>query len=458
MELDKALLAVGAGDRGASFDVFAETLDLAWIEQALAVTDTATMRRRKLPAEYVVWLVIGMALLRDRSIAEVVRHLDLVVPAADGARRTVTNGAIVQARDRLGAEPLAALFAVTAAAWATTAADTQRWRGLAVFGVDGTTLRVPDTPENEAVFGRPGTARGGAPAGYPQLRLVAVLALRSHLLAQVAVGAYRESALALAAPLWAHLPDHSLTILDRGFAVYELFHRLGDAARQRHWLVRAKGGQTGMKWTVVQQLGPHDHLVDLTPSRATRTKHPDLPATLRVRAVRYQRPGFRPQTLLTSLLEPRAFPAAALAALYHERWELELGFDEVKTHTLEREEALLRSKAPARVRQELWGLAVGYNLVRVAMARVAARAGVAPTRISYRHALQFIRLFWLTAWTTSPGVVPRRLEALHEELALLILPERRPRRYPRAVKIKMSNYPRKRPCPSRPRSEHARVK
>jgi hypothetical protein len=117
----------------------------------------------------------------------------------------------------------------------------------------------------------------------------------------------------------------------------------------------------------------------------------------------------------------------------------------VKTHTLEREEAL-RSKTPARVQQEVWGLALGYNLVRLAMARVAERAAVTPTRVSHRHALQFIRLFWLTAWTMNPGVVPRRLDALHDELALLILPERRPqRRYPRAVKIKMSNYPRKRP-------------
>jgi hypothetical protein len=143
-----------------------------------------------------------------------------------------------------------------------------------------------------------------------------------------------------------------------------------------------------------------------------------------------------------------AYPAAELVALYHERWEVELGFDEMKTHTLEREEAL-RSKTPARIRQEVWGLAIGYNLVRLAMARVADRAGVAPTRISYRHALQFIRVFWLTAWTTSPGVVPRRLEALHDGLALLIPPERRPqRRCPRAVKIKMSNYPRK-PLPSK---------
>jgi hypothetical protein len=270
------------------------------------------------------------------------------------------------------------------------------------------------------------------------------MVLRRHLLTGLAIGAYRDSELALATELWPQLPDASLVILDREFATYALFHQLADLARQRHWLSRVKTGRTALRRRVVERLGPGDQLVELRPSHQTRRAHRALPPTLRVRAIRYHHRGFRPQTLLTSLLDPVAYPAAELVALYHERWEIEL-FDEVKTHTLEREEAL-RSKTPARIRQEVWGLAIGYNLVRLAMAQVADRAGVAPTRISYRHALQFIRVFWLTAWTTSPGVLPRRLEALHDELALLILPERRPqRRFPRAVKIKMSAYPRKRP-------------
>src|SRR5262249_59071688 len=110
------------------------------------------IRRRKLPAEYVVWLVIGMALLRDRSIREVVRHLDLVLPTRAG-RGTVSGAAIAQARDRLGPEPLAALFAQTAAVWGPAAAAAERWRGLTVYGVDGTTLRAPDTAANAAAFG-----------------------------------------------------------------------------------------------------------------------------------------------------------------------------------------------------------------------------------------------------------------------------------------------------------------
>jgi Insertion element 4 transposase N-terminal/Transposase DDE domain len=443
MELGERLLAVGAGERAASFDLFSETLEPAWIAQALTATGTASIRRRKLPAEYVVWLVIGMGLLRDRSIREVVRHLDLVLPT--GPRRaTVTGSAIVQARERLGPHPLAALFAQAAAVWGPAAADAERWRGLAVYGVDGTTLRVPDTPENEAAFGRVAT-RWESTGGHPLLRLVALMVLRRHVLTGLALGGFHDSELALATTLWPQLPDASLVILDREFSAYALFHQLADTARQRHWLTRAKTGRTALRRHVVERLGPNDQLVELRPSHQTRFVHRDLPPTLRVRAIRYHHRGFRPQTLLTSLLDPVAYPAAEVVALYHERWELELGFDEVKTHTLEREEAL-RSKTPARVTQEVWGLALGYNLVRLAMARVAVRARVPPVRISFRHALQFIRLFWLTAWTTSPGVLPRRLEALHDELALLVLPERRSqRRYPRAVKIKMSNYPRKRP-------------
>ena len=174
--------------------------------------------------------------------------------------------------------------------------------------------------------------------------------------------------------------------------------------------------------------------------RTRRRAHPELPETLPARAIRYHGRGFRPQTLLTSLLDAVTYPAAEIVALYHERWELEVGFDEINPHTHEREEAL-RSRAPARICQEIWGLAIGYNLVRLEMAHVAARADVAPQRISYRHTLMLSRNFWLAP----PGVLPRRLEALHDELALLLLPPRRSERgFLRAVKINMSNYPLKR--------------
>jgi len=441
MDLGQALLSVGSGGRAESFEVFGRAIDAQWVEQALAATGSATVRRRKLPAEQVLWVVIAMGLFRDRSIQEVVHHLDLVLPARGGSTRrgVVTSSAVVQSRDRLGAAPLATLFEQTATRWAGASADAYRWRGLSVYGVDGSALRIPDTPENEGAFGRPGSSRGTA--AYPQLRLVVLMVLRSHLLAGVSLGPWSKGEIALAEPLWARLPDRSLTILDRGFLSYALLQRLATSGAERHWLIRAKSNLT---CKTVRRLGPKDAIVQISLSRQARRAHPELPETLEVRAVRYQRKGFRPQTLLTSLLDPGVYPAAEIAELYHERWELELGFDEIKTHTLEREETL-RSRAPERVRQEVWGLAIAYNLVRLHMQHVAQRALVAPTRISFRHALLLLRGFWqLTAWIASPGNLPRRLDGLHQELALLILPPRRPRRYPRAVKIKMSSYPRSR--------------
>ncbi len=438
MGLGDRLLAMERAADSECFDTLSQALDPAWIESALDATGTATVRRRKLPAQHAVWTVIGMSLFRDRPIPSVVHRLDLVLPPAKpGTHPTsVTSSAVVQARDRLGAAPLALLFNRSADCWARASGEKHRWRGLAVYGVDGTALRVPDSPENERAFGRPKSGRGKA--GYPLLRVVALMVLRSHVLAALAMGAWTEGEISLAATLWDKVPDHSVTILDRGFLAYVLLHCLQSHGTDRHWLIRAKKNLT---WRIVKRLGRNDWLVEIPIPRALKRKHPDLPDALSARAIRYQRRGFRPQILLTSLLDPMVYPSNEIAALYHERWELELGFDEIKTHTLEREEAL-RSRAPERVRQELWGLAIAYNLVRLHMEHVAEQIRLPPQRISYRGALRFLRDFWGWAWEISPGTLPKALDRLHRDLALLILPPRRPRRYPRRVKIKMSNYPR----------------
>ncbi len=444
MELGAALLAVAERGWPAGVEEFRAAIDPEWITTALAASGRSTVRRRKLPAEFVVWLVIAMALFRNRRIADVVHHLGLVVPHADGTPARVSNAAIVQARDKLGPEPLAALFEQLGAAWAGVEAADERWRDLAIYGVDGTTLRVPDTPENAAEFGRPGASRGNAAAAYPQLRLVVLLRLRSRLLTAAAVGPYTDSEKTLSERVWTTLPAHSLVVLDRGFASYALFHRLHDLATARHWLIRARSGSWALKWQVVERRGRDDQLVDLTPSRGTRDAHPTLAPTLRARAVHVRRRGFRPYVVLTSLLDANGYPAAEIAALYHDRWELELAFDEMKTHTLERLETL-RSKAPARVRQEVWGLLIAYNLVRYLLMRAATRAHVTPRELGYRQALLLVQNFLLTVWGVAAGTIPRHLDQLLDDIALGVLPPRRDRRYPRAVKIKMSNYPRKRP-------------
>jgi hypothetical protein len=412
-------------------------IDVEWIESTLAKTGVATVRRRKLPAEHVVWLVVGMALYRDRPIAEIVDRLDLVLPDEDGKKRGITNTAVIGARNRVGPDPLEDLFRRTARHWAMESAERHRWRGLAVLGADGTTLRVPDTGENREEFGLPGSSRRSA--GYPQIRAVGLMVLRSHLLLDFAFGGWEKGEVSLATPLIDRIPDDSLAIVDRGFVNYLLWQRISGGGRNRHWLARAK---KNLKWRVVGRLGRGDDLIEIANTRALRREHPDLPETFSARAVRYRRKGFRPQVLLTSLLDPARYPAAEIVELYHERWELELGYDEIKTDMLERLEAI-RSEAPERVKQEVWGLAVAYNLVRREMEAAALAWKVAPRRISFRWSLRSIRDLFMWAAVASPGSLPKMLKKLRVEMEDFILPPRRSeRRYKRHVKIKMSGYAR----------------
>lgn len=441
MALEGALACVAQVPLPDSFEDFRRHLDPAWVKAALEATGTASLRRRRLPAEQVVWVVLGMALLRNRSISEVVERLDLALPASGGP--TLAPSAIVQARDRLGEEPMQWIFGESARHWAHASADRHRWRGLALYGVDGTTLRVPDSQDNREHFG---LANGGprGPSAYPLVRLVALMALRSHLLAATAFGPYKKGEATYATDLWSAVPDASLCIVDRGFLAADVLIPLAREGTHRHWLIRAK---KNTRWRVTRRLDRGDDLVELTVSSQARKKDPTLPKTWQARAIRYQRKGFRPQWLLTSMLDPQAYPAAEVAALYHERWELELGYDEIKTEILDREETL-RSRSPERVRQELWGVLLAYNLVRLEMERVADQAHVEPTRISFIAALHLICDEWLWCTAASPGAIPRHLRNLRASLKRFILPPRRSQRsYPRAVKIKMSNYAKKHRTP-----------
>jgi len=386
-----------------------------------------------------VWVVLGMALFRDRSLEAVVSKLDLALPGGGG---TIARSSVSQARARLGSEPMKWLFERSASVWAHASANAHRWRGLALYGIDGSSLRIPDTPENRAHFGGQ-SGRRGSESGYPMARIVAVMVLRSHLLAGGWFGPYGgRNELDPAKELRSSIPDDSLTVVDRGFLAAAMLLGIETGGSNRHWLTRAKSSS---KWRVVRRLGKGDELVEMDVSREARRKDPSLPRTWTMRAIRYHRKGFRPQTLLTSLVDAERYPAEEIVALYHERWELELGYDELKTELLEREEAI-RSKTRNGVEQELWGLLLAYNLVRVEMERIAKDAKVEPTRISFVESLRLIRDEWAWLSVTSPGAIPKRLATMRANIKRYVLPPRRTKRvYPRAVKIKMSNYDRKRP-------------
>lgn len=427
--------------------------DPVLIEEALAATGTATIRKRRLPAERTVWLLLGMSVMRDVPIAAVARQLDIALPAADGSR-TVASSALSQARARLGPDPMEWLYLRTAEEWAHRSAGADRWQGLALYGVDGTTLRVADSVENRDHFGGQDSGRheGGRDerqSGYPLMRLVVVMALRSHLLAAASFGPYAVDERTYAQSLWDTVPDHSLVLIDRHYLQANVLVPLTSKGIERHWITRAKANTS---FRSIQSLGKGDELVEFDVRAEARRKDHSLPSRFDARAIRYQRKGYPPQILLTSLLDAKRYPADEIRALYHERWEIELGFGELKTDMLERLETI-RSKSPKAVAQEMWGLLLAYNLVRLEIERVAAELDVPPIRISFLAALREVVEQWHFATIVSPGTIPARLSTTTDRLRQFLLPPRRPNRvFPRAVKIKMSNYARKLPTKSSSRS------
>jgi hypothetical protein len=435
MRFEEAFAEVGELVAPEKLEQLKKHIPAEWIEEALSWAGTTSVRRRRLPAEQVVWLVIVMSLFRNEPIEYVVDLLDLALP--DERRTLVARSAIAQARRRLTEDPLAYLFITTASEWAARSANENRWRGLNLFGLDGTTIRVPDSPENRGAFGgqRSGGTRGDS--GYPAVRVVAMMALRSHLLAAFRFADYGTGETTLARDVWQEVPENSLVVVDRGFLVKKDLIGL-ELSGNRHWLTRTK---SNTKWSVVEKLGADDYLVEWD------VHETGLPSSWQIRAIHYKRKGGERETLLTSLTDAKKYPAKELVELYHERWETELGYDEVKTHMLMREETI-RSRTPAGVRQELWGLALAYNLVRLEMELAAKELRVPPTRISFTMALRFLRaeLFWLGGRRLSTGTLPKRLQRIRTGMKRLVLPpRRRERKFPRAVKLKMSNYARKRP-------------
>lgn len=431
MSLASSLAALGDGRLPATFEGLRSHLPLEWIESCLEMKGMAALRRRKLPIENVVWLVVGMALFRDRSISEIVQRLDLVLPDEDGRRRYVAKSAIPPARDRLGVEPLRKLFEITAKRWTEDSAARYPWRGLTLFGIDGTTLRVPDSAENRRTF----EAHSGS--NYPMVRLAMLMALRGRVALDCSFSGCRTGENTLAKELLASIPDDSLTILDRYFHNYSIWHAIRASGENRHWLVRARDDLR--VWKTIERLGPSDELAEISVTASSRRKHPELPATLRIRVIHYRRAGFKTRTLVTSLLDPKLYPAREVAELYHERWELELAYDEIKTQTLDRREAI-RSQSPDRVRQEILGLMIAYNLVRREMEGMAMKLKLPANRISFQATLMMMRDLFYWAEVASPGKLPAMLTEMRLKLETFVLPPRRQRRYPRVTKMRVAKY------------------
>jgi len=417
----------------ADLSALSGAIDPEWIAQALASSGKASIRKRKLPAEQVIWLVIALSLYRHQSMPEVVAHLDLVLP--DEVNPDIAKSALTQARQRLGQAPLAQLFAMSATCWDARHQCGRGWRGLARYAVDGSTLRVADSVENREHFGAQAYA-SGVVASYPQLRLLTLTALATHLVRDAVFGIYGKNEMLYAKSLLDQVPDHSLTVFDKGFFSAGLLLQLQSKGKQRHWLLPAKGNSA---W---QRLDQHatDYRVRMKVSPQAREAEPDLPTFWEARAIETVNRHGQKRILLTSLMDKKAYPAQEIVQQYEDRWRIETSYRELKQDLLG-SELTLRSGTPQTVYQEVWGALLAYNLVRLEMAEVAFEAEVKPTELSFTTALHYIRHEWGWMAIEAPAKLPAHLIRLRQRLGDLILPKTRGRSCPRVVKKLPAKYP-----------------
>jgi hypothetical protein len=384
--IDNSGLELEARRNRITVEALATVIAPAWVAEATAAI---TVRNRKLPARLMAWFLVLMGLFRQLSYENLLVKLEETwlgreVWGEDGAPG---KSAIPEARYRLGVAPLRVLFDRAAGIWVGGSRGLIAY-GRRVFGLDGTTVKVSDTPANERRFGRPGSSRGRA--AYPQLRTVKLVDVETRLVRDVEYGPYRQGELTLARRLLQRLEVGVLLLLDRGFQAYDFLFALKHD-RMADFVVRVK---KNTRCRVREALAPGDEIVDVQVSRSARRSDPRLPKFWSLRRITYRVAG-KTVELLTTVLDAAALPREEIALLYHERWECETTLGEIKTYlcgcTTVNRPVVLRSQTPSAAIQELLGLLISYNAVRKLVAVAAAAVDIEPRRISFVAAVERIR-------------------------------------------------------------------
>jgi hypothetical protein len=291
---------------------------------------------------------------------------------------------ISQARSRLGAEPLKRLYAAIVAPIAESRTQGAWYREWRLISLDGSTLDTADTVENEKAFGRPGASRGSS--AFPKIRFVALLENGTHVLWAARMSKYRTDEITLARDVVPALSKGMLCLADRFFPSYKLWRAAARTGADLLWRTRQNA-----RLDVDQRLADGSYLSRIYASTSDRRNQRKGIAVrvidYRLKDVQDAEPIYR---LITTILDPNQAPAKELAALYHERWEIETALDELKTH-LRGAQIVLRSKTPELVEQEFWGLLMAHFAIRGLMHEAALRADEDPDRLSFLHSVRVVQ-------------------------------------------------------------------
>jgi hypothetical protein len=370
-----------------SLGVIAKFFPADRVHEVLKQTKRASVRERDLPAQVVVYYVIALALYMRSSYREVLRCLLegvqwLLDPSA--AVKVAGKSGISQARSRLGPEPLKKLYEALVAPIAEKRTQGAWYRHWRLISLDGSTLDTADTVENEKAFGRPGARRGSS--AFPKLRFVALLESGTHVLWAARMSPYATDEITLAEEVVPALGKGMLCLADRFFPSYKLWRMAAHSGADLLWRTRQNA-----RLDVDRRLPDGSSLSRLYASTADRRKQHNgrvvRAIDYRLKDVKDAEPIYR---LITTILDPNQAPAKELAALYHERWEIETALDELKTH-LRGAQIVLRSKTPELVEQEFWGLLMAHYAIRGLMHEAALRADEDPDRLSFLHSVRVVQ-------------------------------------------------------------------
>lgn len=370
-----------------SLGVLTKTFPLAAIQAVLGSTGKASVRQRELPAHVVVYYVIALALYMQSSYREVLRCLFegiqwLLGPGA--VVKVAGKSGISQARTRLGWEPLQQLHDNVVKPIAVESTKGAWYRIWRLVSMDGSTLDTTDEKDNEKTFGRPSASRGSS--AFPQVRFVSLVENGTHVLFGTRMGGVETGEITLAKQVLASLVKGMLCLADRNFYGFALWNQARATGADLLWRIKKN-----LRLPRERQLPDGSYLSRVYASEKEK-RHGENGVVVRVIEYRLEGvPGAEPiYRLLTTILDHEAAPAAELAALYHERWEIESALDELKTH-LRGSRIVLRSKTPDLVRQEFYGLMLAHFAVRGLMHEAALRADEDPDRLSFLHAVRVVR-------------------------------------------------------------------
>lgn len=370
-----------------SAGVLASVCPRPLIEQVLAETGRASQRERLLPAPAVVYYVMALALWREAPLEEVLRVVCEGLQWLGGGEAPAvqaSKSAISQARSRLGPEVMRELAQRVLRPLAAPQAPGAWYRGLRVMALDGSCMDVADEAANAEFFGYPGASRGHS--AFPQARVLGLIECGTHAVVAADIAPYRHGERAMAAQLLpGKLTSDMLVLADRNFYSFKLWQTICASGAKLVWRVASN-----LKLPLEQPLPDGSYLSTVHDSDDKRR-----PPGQTVRVIDYTLEGSATPAqdsyrLVTNLLDPADAPALELAALYHERWEIEGVFDEFKTH-LRANSTVLRSKTPELVQQELWGLLLAHFAIRQLMVQAAWPRGLDPDRLSFVHAVRVIK-------------------------------------------------------------------